>query len=92
MAFLSQSAPVLIRDKIDFWKYDQKYSSRKVLGVWILNEFCITWNLPLYERRGFVRHITRWHSMSSGNTNLLHTGHLIPEKKRDKVYYFINAA
>lgn len=35
-------------------------------------------NLPLYESRGFVRHITKWHSISSGKTNLLHTGHLIP--------------
>lgn len=35
-------------------------------------------NLPLYDKRGFVRHITKWHSISSGNTNLLHTGHLIP--------------
>lgn len=39
-------------------------------------EYCI----PLYESRGFVRHITKWHSISSGKTNLLHTGHLIPSK------------
>lgn len=37
--------------------------------------------IPLYESLGFVRHMTKWHSISSGNTNLLHTGHLIPVRK-----------
>ena len=42
---------------------------------------------PLYESLGFVRHITKWHSISSGKTNLLHTGHLIPGK--DKYIRFV---
>lgn len=35
----------------------------------------------LYTILGFVRQTTRWTSISSGGTNLEHTGHLIPEKK-----------
>lgn len=42
------------------------------------NSTNLIYDLPLYDKRGFVRHITKWHSISSGSTNLLQTGHLIP--------------
>lgn len=31
-----------------------------------------------------VKHITKWHSISSGGINLAHTGHLMPVNKEKK--------
>lgn len=40
----------------------------------------------MYDSRGLVRHITIWHSISSGRINLLQTGHLNPTKDKKKDY------
>jgi hypothetical protein len=41
---------------------------------------------------GFVKHITRWHSTSSGGTTFVHTGHLIPKMTKSfSVFWHINS-
>lgn len=60
----------------------QRYQNRQHQLYASMNRFVYA---PLYESLGLVRHMTRWHSMSSGSTNLLHTGHLIPAHKQNNV-------
>lgn len=60
-------------------KFDFNDSNQRNLIKLLIFHFS---HLPLYDNRGLVRHMTIWHSISSGKINLLHTGHLNPAKAK----------